>query len=130
MIIVCAYHYLIQTKSYDMDMDIERIIESVYEMNNNALKNYGILISTFALVLGCSIVDLDTTMIIIIDITVIRRDEWTDVELTTKTHTQRAIGDLGPTYYHLKRFTRDELKTLYNLFIGKLPEKKLHILSF
>ena len=75
-------------------MDIERIIESVYEMNNNALKNYGILISIFDIALGCSIVDLGTTMIIIIDITVIRRDECTDVELTTKRYTKRTIDDL------------------------------------
>ena len=59
----------------DMDMDTEIILESVYKMSNSAFKNYGILISIFALVLGCFIVDLGTTMIIRIDITAIRRDE-------------------------------------------------------
>ena len=59
-----------------MDMNTTAILASVKEIDEQALQNYGILISTFALLLGCSILDIDCTMAIIIDVTAIRRHEW------------------------------------------------------
>ena len=47
------------------------ILESVKEIDNQALQNYGILICAFALLLGCSIVDLDNAITLIIDVTAI-----------------------------------------------------------
>ena len=54
-----------------MDMNTTAILASVKEIHEQALQNYGILISTFALLLGCSILDLDCTMALIIDVTAI-----------------------------------------------------------
>ena len=86
------------------------ILESVKEIDKQALQNYGILICAFALLLGCSIVDLDNTITLIIDVTAIRRYEWAAIELTiNREETNRTIDDLGPMCYHLTRFTREEL---------------------
>ena len=97
--------------------------DSVKEIDEQALQDYGILISKFALLLGCSILDLECTMALIIDVTGIRRHEWAAVELTiNKEETNRTIDDLGAMCYHLTRFTREELKTLYRLFFRAFPE--------
>ena len=42
-----------------MDMNTTAILASVKGIDEQTLQNYGILISTFALLLGCSILDLD-----------------------------------------------------------------------
>ena len=65
-----------------MHMNTTAILASVKEIDEQALQNYGIPISTFALLLGCSILDLDCTMALIIDVTAIQRYEWASVELT------------------------------------------------
>ena len=106
-----------------MEMNTTAILASFKEIDEQALQNYGILISTFALLLGCSFLDIDCTMALIIDVTAIRRHEWAAVELTiNKEETNRTIDDLSAMCYHLKRFTREELKTLYHLFFGAFPE--------
>ena len=100
-----------------MDMNTTDILAYVKEMDEQALQNYGIFISTFALLLGCYIFDIDCTMALIIDVTEIRRNKWDAVKLTiNKEETNLTIDDLGAMCYHLTRFTREELKTLYHLF--------------
>ena len=45
-----------------MDMNTTAILASVKEIYEHALQNYGILVSTFALLLGYSILNLDCTI--------------------------------------------------------------------
>ena len=101
-----------------MEMNTTAILASVKEIDEQALQNYGILISTFALLLGCSILDLDCTMAFIVDVTSIQRHEWAAVELTiNKEQTNRTIYDIGTMCYHLTRFTREELKPCIIYFL-------------
>ena len=83
---------------------------------------YETLITTFSVILGCSIIDLNRFCENIIDLTVIRRSDWDAVELTTTTPKKnRTIDDLGAKCYPFTRFTVGELHILKEKFFGKFP---------
>ena len=91
--------------------------------NDSVADRYCKVIATFAMILGCSIMDIDMFVLSIIDITVITRREWMYVRLSTNSQKKnRTIQELGPMCYHLTRFAQNELTVLYNLFFGKMLE--------
>lgn len=65
-----------------MDLDRTIILHSIKEANMRAFKNYAHLISVFALILGCSIIDIDEATSHLINLIAIKRLKWVNVKLT------------------------------------------------
>jgi len=97
----------------------------VNEVTSSEEDKYGDIVCAFALILGCSLLDLDQAISDVIDLTGIRRVEWDSVRLTTRQPKKnRTIIELGPMCYHQTRFTEDELEKLNGLFFGSFPTDK------
>ena len=89
---------------------------STFSQEPNDYRN---IMSIFATMLGCSILDLDDIVTSIIDITAIRQREWDSVRLSTNSAKKnRTIDELDSQCYHCTRFNPEELHTLKDIFFG------------
>ncbi len=77
----------------------------------------------FPAVLGCSVMDMDTIIDSIIDISAIRkRDLRTIPSSVSSPRKNRTIDELGSKCYHNTRFSETELRKLKQLFFGGFPK--------
>ena len=82
--------------------------ENDFFANNMEITKHDQFLAIIATYLCCSILDIDAFIIATIDVTVVRRGEWEDVESTTRSERiNRRIDDFGNTcFYHNTRLQR------------------------
>ena len=111
-----SYSFVTEFESLRMSSIDDSILLST-ESNN-----YANIISLFATILGCSLLDVDLFIQKIIDITAIRKIDMDQIESSMNSpKINRTIDDLGSNCFPNTRFKEVELREMKDLFFGQFP---------